>query len=88
MKYIKARSVFPQELLEEIQKYVQGNLVYIPKPPASHKQWGTDTDTRKTIAHRNEEILQAFRSGASVVQLAEAYCLSEETIKKIAYRKK
>ena len=88
MKYLKARAVFPQALLDEIQKYVQGNLVYIPKPPGSHKKWGTDTDTRAAIAWRNEEIMRAFASGDSVSRLAEAYYLSEETIKKIVYCKK
>jgi len=88
MKYIKAKAVFPQALLDEIQKYVHGNLVYIPKLPGSHKKWGTDTDTRIAIAQRNEDITQAFASGLSVSELAEAYYLSEETIKKIVYSKK
>ena len=88
MKYIKARSVFPQALLDEIQKYVQGDLVYIPKPPGSYKKWGADTDTKAATAQRNEEILRAFSAGFSVSELAGVYYLSEETIKKIVYCKK
>jgi DNA-binding NarL/FixJ family response regulator len=88
MKYVKAQDVFPQALLDEIQKYVQGDLVYIPKPPGSHKKWGADTDTKAATAQRNEEILRAFAAGFPVSELAEAYYLSEETIKKIVYRKK
>ena len=88
MKYVRAQAVFPQALLDEIQKYVQGDVVYIPKPPGSHKKWGTDTGTKTELAQRNEDIIQAFASGSSVFALAEQYCLSEETIKKIVYRKK
>ena len=88
MKYVKAQEAFPRALLREMQKYVQGDLVYIPKSPGSHKRWGTDTDTKAAIARRNEEIAQAFVSGLSVAKLAEAYYLSEETIKKIVYCKK
>jgi len=86
MKYIKA-TVFPESLLAEIQKYVQGELVYIPKPPANHKKWGADTGAKSAVAQRNESLVQTFKTGASVAQLAEAYCLSEDTIKKIVYGK-
>lgn len=88
MKYVNAQVVFPQALLGEIQKYVQGGLVYIPKSPGSHKKWGTDTDTKLMTAQRNEEIVRAFAAGRTVPALADAYCLAEETIKKIVYTKK
>lgn len=31
MKYTNATKVLPEELIEEIQKYVQGETLYIPK---------------------------------------------------------
>jgi len=40
MKYVNADQIFPQALLMEIQKYVHGELVYIPKPKRLHKKWG------------------------------------------------
>ncbi len=85
MKYVKAYEVFPKHLLDEIQKYVQGDLVYIPKIPSNHEKWGTNTDTKKIVSKRNKEIIDAHKSGISVAQLAELYFLSEETIKKIVY---
>ena len=88
MKYVKAQTVFPQALLDEIQKYVQGDLVYIPKPPGSYKKWGADTDTKAATAQRNEDILRSFAAGISVSELSETYYLSEDTIKKIVYSKK
>lgn len=87
MKYVKADCVFPQSLLAEIQKYVQGELVYIPKLPANYETWGTNTDTKSVIEVRNKDIVQAFKAGTSISELAQMYYLSEETIKKIVYRK-
>lgn len=86
MKYVKAQAVFPHSLLAEIQKYVQGELVYIPKPPDSYQKWGANTDAKRIVAQRNEDIIQAFKVGAAIAELAELFYLSEETIKKIVYR--
>jgi len=87
MKYVKAQTVFPKFLLDEIQKYVQGELVYIPKSPDSYKKWGDNTGTKNMIAQRNENMVHAFKAGFSIPQLAELYYLSEETVKKIVYGK-
>ncbi len=40
MRYIKADYVFPEELLKEIQRYVHGELIYIPKMREERKKWG------------------------------------------------
>jgi len=87
MKYVKAQSIFPKSLLVEMQKYVQGEMIYIPKPQCEHKKWGANTGSRKTIAQRNENIVQAFKAGTKIAQLAEIYSLAEDTIKKIVYKK-
>lgn len=87
MKYVNAQTVFPASLLTEMQKYVQGELVYIPKSPANYIEWGTNTGAKDVIAHRNERIVDAYKTGASVLSLAEGYSLSEDTIKKIVYGK-
>jgi len=85
MKHIKAQSVFPEALLAEIQKYIQGELVYIPKMKAHHKKWGDNTGSKKATALRNDDMVKAFRTGTSIPQLAKMYCLAEDTIKKIVY---
>ena len=87
MKYVKAQTVFPKSLLDEMQKYVQGELVYIPKSPDKHKEWGANTGAKTVILQRNEYIVQAFKAGATISQLAKSYCLAEDTIKKIVYGK-
>jgi Mor family transcriptional regulator len=87
MKSVKAQAVFPRSLLAEIQKYVQGEMVYIPKLPANYEKWGANTDSKSAVALRNEDIVRAFKAGATVLELAKVFYLSEETIKKIVYRK-
>lgn len=87
MTYIKATSVLPEELVKEIQKYIQGETIYIPKRGKSYKQWGTLSGERKRIDERNNSLKDAFKSGVSKEQLAKEYYLSIETIKKIVYTK-
>ena len=87
MKYVKAKSVFPHALLLEMQKYVQGEMVYIPKAPGNRDSWGANTDTRSAVARRNEEIVRAYRAGVTVSELTELFYLSGETIRKIIYRR-
>ncbi|WP_434748773.1 CD3324 family protein [Paenibacillus amylolyticus] len=88
MKYINADTIFPEQLLEEIQRHVSGGLIYIPKPKHTHKKWGENSGGRQLIQERNSEIRKKFASRTTVDQLAEQYCLSIESIKKIVYCKK
>ncbi|GIN39773.1 MULTISPECIES: CD3324 family protein [Heyndrickxia] len=87
MKYVKASTVLPENLIMEIQKYVQGETIYIPKPRNNHQKWGTQSGGRKYIDQRNAMIKKAFKNGTTIDQLADEYFLSIETIKKIVYAK-
>ncbi|TYR81572.1 hypothetical protein FZC66_06960 [Priestia megaterium] len=87
MKYVKVTAILPETLIAEIQKYVQGETIYIPKPKQSRKKWGTRSGGRKIIDDRNTAIRRAFKNGATINQLADKYFLSIETIKKIVYSK-
>jgi Mor family transcriptional regulator len=87
VKYVKATTILPEKLIIEIQKYVQGETIYIPKPKTTYQKWGTRSGTRKSIDDRNASIKNAFKSGSSISQLADDYFLSTETIKKIVYSK-
>lgn len=83
MKYVKAETVLPKALLEEIQHYVQGQNLYIPKPKQNHHQWGERSGERDRVRERNNQIKQSFGEGKSVQELADEYFLSVETVKKI-----
>lgn len=40
MKYIKADSVLPIALVEELQSYIQGGYIYVPSRKDNKKKWG------------------------------------------------
>lgn len=88
MKYVNADLIFPEELLKEVQKYIPGGIVYIPKPNASKKKWGEQSGARAYLNHRNEQIRRMFADGLTISQLSEHYSLSCDSIKKIVYNKK
>lgn len=85
MKYISAENILPKELIDEIQKYCQGQYVYIPKEQGIRSEWGTKSGVRKELEIRNSEIKTKFHNGESKEALAEDYCLSISSIKKIVY---
>ncbi|WCK54102.1 CD3324 family protein [Aneurinibacillus sp. Ricciae_BoGa-3] len=87
MKYVKATEILPEDLIVEIQKYVQGETIYIPKQKTTYRKWGTLSGGRKSIDDRNADIKNAFKSGSTFNQLAAEYFLSVETVKKIVYSK-
>jgi Mor family transcriptional regulator len=88
MKYVKAESVLPQSLVREIQKYVQGETLYIPKPKSEYRKWGSRSGSRRIIDERNAGIKASFLNGKTIDELADEYYLSSETIKKIVYKKR
>ncbi|GAB0171311.1 CD3324 family protein [Lysinibacillus sp. CTST325] len=87
MAYKKASAILPKELLLEIQKYVQGETIYIPKIENTYLEWGARSGTKKYIEDRNKSIKEAFTHGVSIEQLSKEYHLAVETIKKIIYTK-
>lgn len=87
MKYQNANSILPDQLLSQIQKYVQGKYLYIPAPEESRKGWGENSGARESLYKRNEEIFKKYKNGFNVDELAEEYFLSIHSIKKIIYEK-
>lgn len=87
MKYENGRDVFPERLLKQIQKYAAGKLVYIPAME-NKKNWGEVTGYRNQLLKRNYDIRLKFKNGVTLEQLADEYCLSYDTIRKIVYSKK
>lgn len=82
-KYVNAKQVLPDSLVQEIQKYIQGTHLYIPS--AERKSWGAESGIREELEHRNMEILIQFKNGDDIPKLSNLYCLSEERIKAIVY---
>ena len=86
MAYINGKEVLPTELLQEVQKYFKGGVIYIPDVESNRKQWGTYTNTRGMLKERNSEIKAKKKNGMTISQLMEEYHLSYDSIKKIVYR--
>lgn len=85
MAYINGKEILPMELLQEVQKYFKGGVIYIPDIDNNRKQWGTKTNTRSMLKERNLEIKMKKRNGSSIAELMEEYHLSYDSIKKIIY---
>lgn len=87
MKHVKAETILPENLVKEIQKYVQGEYLYIPAGPDTRKKWGENSGNRSYIQTRNEDIRNRYMSGHKITYLAEEFFLSVDSIKKIVYAK-
>jgi len=85
MKYKNASDILPKNLLKEVQKYAAGETLYFPKDRERLK-WGEKTGARAFFANRNEEIRQKYLQKMSIEHLADEYCLSVDTIRKILFK--
>lgn len=87
MKYIKADSVLPIALVEELQSYIQGGYIYVPSKKDNKKKWGELSGCRYELEQRNRKIRKAYQQGKSVDELADIYYLSVHSIRKIIHEK-
>jgi len=86
MKYINASDVLPEKLLKEVQKYAAGETLYFPKD-TKRKKWGEITGSRSYYQERNSEIRKKYLQKMSIEHIADEYCLSTDTIRKIVFNK-
>ncbi|WP_274532345.1 CD3324 family protein [Clostridium botulinum] len=75
--------VLPEELLELIQNYIDGEYIYIPRKECNRKTWGENTESKRKISIRNSEIYKKCKESISVKVLSEMYYLSPKSIKRI-----
>ena len=86
MRYRNASEILPDDLLKELQKYTQGEILYVPSTK-TRKKWGSDTGARRFYEQRNDEIRHRYNCEKVPIEaLCEEYSLSDETIRKILYR--
>ncbi len=85
MCYKNGKDVLPAALLKELQKYIQGEIIYIPKEDNVRKAWGENNGTRKLLRTRNLEIYKFYKAGTTIIELTESYNLSEDSIRKIIF---
>ncbi len=83
MGYVQALEILPEELIEEIQEYVNGQVIYIPKIKSNRCKWGEKTDTKEYFKERNYEISSSYKNGTTVFELSEKYFLTPKSIQRI-----
>lgn len=88
MGYTNADKLLPRDLLHEVQRYVDGAYLYVPRKGKEKRPWGGRTGIRETLLARNREIAAKRRAGRSVAQLSAEYFLSDKTISRIVAQAK
>lgn len=82
MTYKKAQDVLPSELINEVQKYLDGGLIYFPKK-TERRKWGSVNGTHSALVQRNQDIKSLYTQGYTYEMLSKQFCLSEDSIRKI-----
>ncbi|NLV91071.1 MAG: hypothetical protein GX030_01580 [Firmicutes bacterium] len=85
--YLNAEDVLPPSLLRQVQKYVSGRELYIPRESGERVGWGQRNGTRRKLQLRNQEIRRRYQEGEPIHALMEAYHLSYDSIRKIVRAK-
>ncbi|MED1744242.1 CD3324 family protein [Brevibacillus borstelensis] len=83
MSYKRAIHILPNDLLEMVQEYVDGEFIYIPRKSGKKKEWGSSTSTRTELQQRNRQIYEEYLAGNSLQQLADKYFLSLKSMQRI-----
>lgn len=85
MSYVNAEEVLPKDLLQEIQEYIDGQMIYIPRKNENSLSWGEKSGMKEEMAERNQRIVMRYYSGETVSELSEAYYLSGKRIRGIIH---
>ena len=83
MGYKNAVGILPPDLLEAIQKHIDGEYIYIPRKIEHKKLWGEVKNSRQYVQERNKMIYYQYQGGISVEDIASLSYLSPKTIYKI-----
>ena len=83
MSYQNAKEILPAHLVAEIQRYVKGETIYIPKHNKEKIKWGIKNGSRKNYDKRNNDIKALKNQGMTIDEIANVYFLSCDSIRKI-----
>lgn len=88
MRHVKAKSILPNDIIQIIQEYIDGEYIYIPRKNGNEKSWGEKNGTRKNLEYRNKSIYNKYLSGIKVKEIAQEYFLSENSIRRIVSKER
>ncbi len=83
MRYRKAEEILPIEIIEFIQKYIDGATIYIPRKENQRNEWGNKTTIRQELESRNLQIFSDYQDNFNSHDLAAKYFLSIKSIQRI-----
>lgn len=83
MAYRNAFELLPEEIVKDIQKYVHGTILYIPKRSKERLPWGSKTASKEMLRRRNQQIYQDYQMGKSTRELAGSYYLDIKSVQRI-----
>ena len=83
MRYARGQDILPAKLLSQLQQYIDGAYLYIPRKQENRLTWGERTHSKEETAARNRAIFLAAEAGTEISVLAETYFLAEKTVRKI-----
>ena len=88
MAYTKAQNVLPEEIINLIQEYIDGECLYIPRKSGHERSWGEKNGTRNNLKLRDKEIYNKYINGTTIIELTRIYYLSEKSIRRIIKNEK
>lgn len=88
MRYVRAQDIFPEDLLRQIQDYVDGEYIYIPRREERKCSWGEKSRGREELDIRNANIYTDYLRGCKVDELSAYYFLSKKSIHRIILEEK
>lgn len=84
MAYVNAKDVLPISLVREIQKYIEGDSIYIPSNEENNKsKWGQKNGSRERYNDRNLEIKRMHQNSIPIDEIAQTFYLSTDSVRKI-----
>ena len=80
MRYMKAADVLPPDLLAQVQAYIDGEYLYIPRRETSRKPWGAANGRKAETLARNQEIYRRYRedgimTGSDLIEILAPFFL-------------
>lgn len=88
MSYINAESVLPEEVIELVQQYIDGEYLYVPRKNENQKHWGESNGTKVMLKKIDRAIFNKYCLGITISELAKVYYLSEKSIRRIISKEK
>lgn len=88
VKYFNVQEILPENIIKEIQTYIDGEFIYIPRKNGNQKSWGEKSGIKRSLKDRNSTIFKKYNDGLFVRNLAKEYFLSEQSIRRIIREEK